>query len=86
MKVVNRDGAHVAVSYDEIKLRISCLCEPSELDVLDIDKVVIQTINGIYDGITTSELDELSARVCAALQSTHYLYDTLATKILASNW
>ncbi len=85
MKIRNRDGEECQISYNEIKIRIESLCTPEELKVLDIDRVVIQTINGIYDGITTSELDELSASVCAHLQSVHYMYDTLAGKILASN-
>lgn len=85
MKVKNREGISLDISYDEIKTRITRLCGPEELAELDIDKVVIQTINGIYDGITTSELDDLSARVCAALQGVHFLYDSLAAKITVSN-
>jgi ribonucleoside-diphosphate reductase alpha chain len=85
MRVRNREGDSVAISYDEIKTRITRLCTPDELTHVDIDKVVIQTINGIYDGITTWELDDLSARVCAALQSVHCDYDTLAAKITVSN-
>lgn len=85
MKVRNRDGQECQISYDEIKHRICTLCTEEEQKVLDLDKVVIQTINGIYDGITTSMLDELSASVCANMQSVHYLYDALAGKILASN-
>ena len=85
MRVVNRAGVSLAVSYDEIKQRIDRLCDAGELQRIDIDRVVIQTINGIYDGISTSELDDLSARICASLQSVHYLYDVLAARILVSN-
>jgi ribonucleoside-diphosphate reductase alpha chain len=85
MKVLNREGQSLDVSYDEIKKRILRLCSAEESLQVDIDKVVIQTINGIYDGITTWELDDMSARVCAALQSTHYAYDILAAKITVSN-
>lgn len=85
MKVRNREGASLDISYDEIKTRISRLCSEEELECIDIDKVVIQTINGIYDGISTVELDDLSARVCAALQSQHFAYDTVAAKIAVSN-
>ena len=85
MRVRNRGGDSVAISYDEIKTRITRLCTPDEMTNVNIDKVVIQTINGIYDGITTWELDDLSARVCAALQSVHCDYDTLAAKITVSN-
>jgi ribonucleoside-diphosphate reductase alpha chain len=84
MKVINRQGDSIDISYDEIKTRIMRLCGPQELGV-DIDKIVIQTINGIYDGITTYELDDLSARVCASMQSQHTAYDALASKITVSN-
>lgn len=89
MKVINRHGLQLEVSYDEINQRIARLCGgPVEADrwsEIDIHKVVIQTISGIYDGITTAELDDLSARICANLQSFHYLYDVLASRILTSN-
>lgn len=85
MKVINREGASLDVSYDEIKQRIARLCDPDMLTRIDIDRVVIQTINGIYDGISTAELDDLSARICASLQSVHHLYDALAARILVSN-
>lgn len=87
MKVRNRDGQSVEISYNEIRDRIVRLLktEQEHRDV-DVDRVVITTVNGIYDGITTSELDELSARVCADLQGVHYMYDVLAARILASNW
>ena len=87
MKVRNRDGHSVEISFNEIRDRIAQLLRtPAEHDEVDVDRVVITTINGIYDGITTSELDELSARVCADLQGVHFKYDVLAARILASNW
>jgi ribonucleoside-diphosphate reductase alpha chain len=85
MKVRNRDGESVAISYDEIKHRILRLWDDGATDGVDIDTVVIHTVNGIYDGITTSELDELSARVCAGMQAVHFGYDALSARILASN-
>lgn len=85
MKVYNRAGECVDVSYDEIKHRIVRLCRAHELVELDVDNVVIRTIQGIYDGISTTELDDLSARICVSLQSVHHGYDTLAGRILMSN-
>ena len=86
MKVINREGESMDISFDEIKKRILRLCDGDDhARMVDIDKVVIQTINGIYDGITTWELDDMSARVCAALQSVHYGYDVIAAKITVSN-
>ena len=88
MHVRNRQGLSIDVSFDEIKKRILRLCDDDirdRLDQIDVDRVVIQTINGIYDGITTSELDDLSARICASMQSVHFLYDMLAARIVVSN-
>lgn len=86
MKVRNRSGVAEDISYDEIKSRIARLCGPDECTSnLDLDQVVIKTIQGIYDGITTSELDDLSARMSASLQSSHYGYDDLAGRIVLSN-
>lgn len=85
MKVINRAGLEVDISFDEIKRRISRLCSREELAVIDVDRIAIQTINGIYDGISTSELDEMSARLCVSLQSLHPKYDELAGRIVTSN-
>lgn len=85
MKVLNRAGELIELSFDEIKRRIIRLCDEEMLGKIEIDRVVIATINGIYDGITTSELDDLSARISASLQSVHFLYDKLAARIVVSN-
>lgn len=85
MRVINRDNESVVINFEAIKCRLLDLCSPEERSALDIDLVVIKTIPGIEDNITTSRLDELSAMICASLQSSHYMYDTLAGKILVSN-
>ena len=85
MKVLNRAGQLIDISFDAIKTRITRLCDEDMLSKIEIDRVVISTINGIYDGITTSELDDLSSRICASLQSVHFMYDRLAARILGSN-
>ena len=85
MKVINRAGQLIDIHFDAIKTRIERLCDEKMINEIEVDKVVIATINGIYDGITTSELDDLSARIAASLQSVHHLYDKLAARILGSN-
>lgn len=90
MKVIDRHGNFCPVSFDAIKERIWRLVsnhmDVSEIEPhIDIDKIAIQTIGGMYDGITTRELDELSARLCASMQSVHYLYDSIAACIVCSN-
>ena len=85
MKVINRAGEQIDVSYDKIKDRILNLCDEEMINTIDIDRVVIDTIHGIYDGITTSELDDLSSTISASFQTIHFLYDKLAARILVSN-
>jgi ribonucleoside-diphosphate reductase alpha subunit len=85
MKVINRDGEQVVIDFEAIKSRILALCSEEERQQLDIDLIVVRTIGGIEDNITTARLDELSASISASLQSRHYLYDQLAGKILVSN-
>lgn len=85
MKVVNRKGIAVDIHFDAIKSRIQRLLDPGDELHFDIDSVTIQTINGIYDGINTYDLDELSSRICASMQSHHYVYDKIASRILVSN-
>ena len=90
MKVIDREGNAQAVSYDAIKERILRLAsmDPTNTSTstdIDLDEVVIQTIAGIYDGISTKDLDNLSARICATMQSVHYGYDVLASCITSSN-
>jgi len=90
MRVKNRAGQLVEISFDAIKARITRLYSPpyaSADDELptDVDAVVMSTINGIYDGIATSELDDLSANLCANMQTEHHGFNTLAGKIAMSN-
>lgn len=85
MKVLNRDGELTNISFDAVKQRIESLCSLQELEMVDIDVVVTQTVNGFKDGISTFDLDELSARVCANMQSIHYMYDEIAARIIVSN-
>jgi ribonucleoside-diphosphate reductase alpha chain len=83
MQVTKRSGVKEAVSFDKITKRISDLC----FDLEYVDPIVVSkdTINSLYDGITTRELDILSADICAT-KSHHYPdYNKLGGRILASN-
>jgi ribonucleotide reductase alpha subunit len=83
MQVIKRNGNHVSVSFDKITKRISDLCyDLSNVDPISVAK---ETINGIYDRIKTSELDILSADICATKSQHHPEYNLLGGRILASN-
>ena len=83
MQVIKRDGSREPVSFDKITKRISDLCNGlTHVDPLLIAK---DTINGIFSGIKTSELDTLSANICATKSHHHPEYNQLGGRILASN-
>ena len=82
MKVTKRDGSKQDVSLDKVTFRIKNLC-----DGLDIDPIVIsmKVCSQIFDGVTTSQLDELAAEICIAKVTVHPDYGELTTRIIISN-
>jgi ribonucleoside-diphosphate reductase alpha chain len=84
MYVVKRDGRKEAVKFDKITARIVKMCYG--LDPLVTPEVVaMKVIEGIYDGVSTSELDNLAAEVAAAKTIDHPDYALLASRIAVSN-
>lgn len=87
MRVVKRSGDVVEMLFDKVTRRISKLnCEP-EFTPLNVhpDKVAQKVFNSLYDGISTSEIDNLSAEVAIAMITEHPDYETLAMRITVSN-
>src|SRR6201991_1896054 len=83
MLVVKRDGRKESVKFDKITARIEKLCYGFNLvDPIDVAKKVIE---GLYDGVTTSELDNLAAETAASLTTKHPDYALLASRIAVSN-
>jgi len=83
MKVKTRSGSLEPVSFDKITERIKALS--NDLKYCDATEVAQATIQSIYDGITTTELDEVSATICATKSHKHPEYCRLGGRILASN-
>lgn len=84
MNVVKRDGRKEPVMFDKITDRVRKLCyELNEL--VDPVKVAMRVIEGLYDGVTTSELDNLAAETAASMTVTHPDYAQLAARIAVSN-
>jgi len=84
MYVVKRDGRREAVKFDKITARVKKLCY--ELDpMVDATQVTLKVIDGIYDGVTTTELDNLTAEVAATMTVKHPDYAQLASRIAVSN-
>jgi ribonucleoside-diphosphate reductase alpha chain len=84
MFVVKRDGRKEAVKFDKITARVQKLCYGLN-DLVDPVEVAMKVINGIYDGVATSELDSLAAEVSASLTVRHPDYAQLAARIAVSN-
>jgi len=85
MFVIKRNGKKEAVHFDKITARIHKLIyglSISKKDVIEIAKKVIQ---GIYDNITTTELDNLAAETAAAQTTIHPDFSVLAARIAVSN-
>ena len=85
MFVLKRDGTRESVKFDKITARIQKLSyglEPAHVDSILVAKKVI---DGVYDGVTTSELDNLAAETAAGLTSRHPDYALLASRIAVSN-
>jgi ribonucleoside-diphosphate reductase alpha chain len=83
MFVIKRDGRRESVKFDKITARIEKLCYGFNLvDPIDVAKKVIE---GLYDGVTTSELDNLAAETAASLTTKHPDYALLASRIAVSN-
>ena len=84
MFVVKRDGRKESVKFDEITARISKMCYGLNPSV-DSVKIAMKVIEGVYDGVTTVELDNLAAEIAATNAATHPDYASLASRIAVSN-
>ena len=88
MRVQKRTGEYEEVSFDKILKRIRSMSNGPEFTTkLAIDETIIaqKVVQEIYDGVKTSELDELSSQIAIALYSKDPEFKTLAGRIIVSN-
>lgn len=85
MYVIKRDGNRESVKFDKITARVQKLCYG--LDPIHVTpiSVAMKVIEGIYEGVTTSELDNLAAETAASLTTKHPDFALLASRIAVSN-
>lgn len=83
MRVLKRTGELEPVSFDKVLARIQHFCD--DLPAIDPCEIGQQVCLRIYDGVKTSELDELTAQLCASRVTEHPDYGTLAARITISN-
>ena len=82
MRVIKRNCQYQDVEFDKITKRLDFLAEGLSLDVSKISQKICSSI---YDGIKTSELDDISANYCASLAIEHPDYDKLASRLVIDN-
>ncbi|TPG62865.1 ribonucleoside-diphosphate reductase subunit alpha [Hymenobacter nivis] len=85
MLVIKRDGRRESVKFDKVTARIEKLCYGLHMDFVSPIEVAKKVIDGIYDGVTTVELDNLAAETAASLTTRHPDYAILAARIAVSN-
>lgn len=84
MYVVKRDGRKEPMMFDKITARVRKLCYGLN-ELVDPVKVAVRVIEGLYDNVTTSELDNLAAEIAATMTTYHPDYAKLAARISVSN-
>ncbi len=85
MKVKKRDGSLEEMRYDKITRRMQYFCDDLDIEYVDPTLVTLKVTQGIYDGISTVELDILAAETAASLVTTHPDYAKLAGRLAVSN-
>jgi ribonucleoside-diphosphate reductase alpha chain len=85
MFVIKRDGKQESVKFDKITARIQKLCYGLSTEHVMAAMVAQKVIEGVYDGVTTSELDNLAAETAASLTTRHPDFAKLASRIAISN-
>ena len=85
MLVVKRDGRRESVKFDKITSRIEKLCYGLDMNYIEPIDIAKKVINGIYDGVTTIELDNLAAETTASMTTKHPDFAKLAARIAISN-
>lgn len=84
MYVLKRDGRKEPVMFDKITERVRKMCYGLN-NIVDPVKVAMRVIEGLYDGVTATELDNLAAEIAATMTTAHPDYAKLAARIAISN-
>jgi ribonucleoside-diphosphate reductase alpha chain len=85
MKVKKRDGSLEEMRYDKITRRISALCTDLNINYVDPTYITLKVTQGIYDGISTTELDQLAAETAASMTTTHPDYAKLSGRLAVTS-
>jgi len=78
MLVLKRDGRRESVKFDKITARIEKLCKGLNRDFVEPVKIAQKVIDGLYDGVSTVQLDDLAAEIAASMTTRHPDFAKLA--------
>ena len=84
MHVIKRNGSIETVEFDKILNRMKKIGQSLNLKI-NYTSLAMKVIDQLFDKISTSKIDELSAEQCASMSSIHYDYNTLAGRIIISS-
>ncbi len=85
MLVIKRDGRRESVKFDKITARLEKLCNELNPDFIKPVEIAKKVIDGLYDGVSTEQLDHLAAEVAATMTTRHPDFAKLAARIEISN-
>jgi ribonucleoside-diphosphate reductase alpha chain len=85
VQVVKRDGTREDVRFDMILERIASMCDGLDRRFVEPIDVAKRVVEGLYDGVTTEQLDQLAAETAASMTPLHPDYAQLAARLSISN-
>jgi len=83
--VTKRDGKLEKIELSKIEQRLNYLCSDEEKDLISICSIAVDASQSIYDKISTIELDNVCAQICASRASKHPFYNILGGRVLITN-
>jgi len=84
MRVLKRDGKYEEISFDKILKRVKACGKKDDLKI-NYSQLCLKVIDQLFDGIKTTQIDELTAEQCASLSTSHPEYGKLSSNIIVSN-
>ena len=85
MNITKRNGNSEELNLNKIVARIKKQCYSLDTNFVNVDQLAIKVIQGLFDGATTRQIDELIAEQAASASTIHYDYSTLAARILVTS-
>jgi hypothetical protein len=82
---LKRDGSVATICVNTIKERLESLVFGLDVKFINMNVIVYRVVQGLYENITTQEIDNLIAETCAYMNIIHPSYSLLAARVAVSN-